>query len=217
MMKNKTVKRLWKIGTEKKQLGRGFIFCYVSVAFMVAQLIMMNRTAFSIIFLFLIPGIAVGAFAFHCLTFTENRPTMLILMPMSYLLSLLLNELIAVEVGAIDTYPYIPLVEFVPFFAFAFSVATNLGKKPAKIFLKIWMILTGIASAVLVVLTIFFNLKITHEINNIKATVAIVCGFGGVGFLYAAMYELIDLAGTKVNGIPFKQKRINQLKEENQQ
>lgn len=207
----KTVTRLIQIAKEKKQLRMGFVFCCISIIFLVLQVILMNITALNLIFLFLIPGISVGAFAFHCLTLTEDRSTMLSLMPMCYLLSLLINELIAVEIGAKDTYPYIPLIEIVPLLLFIFCVSTKRAKTKTKTVLKIWICILILASITLTVMTLFFNLKVTHEINNIKATFAIVSGFGGVAFLYAAMLEVINLAGTKIKGTPFLTRRSSQI------
>jgi len=201
-----------KYAKDNKPLGLSFIFCTLSVIMLIVQLVLMKRTAFNVIFLFLTPALAVGAYGFHGITMTEDRPTMLTLMPFTYFTSLLLNELIAVEVGAIDTYPYIPLLECIPLIVFCFSVSTGKLKAVSQRILLIWVILLGIASLSLAILAIFFNLAITHERNYLKATFAIISGFLAVIFLYLSMYQVLFLAGSKVDGIPFRTRRSSQIK-----
>lgn len=174
------------------------MFCVLSCACLIIQLILMDKNAINIVFDIIIPFSAAICFACYSITMAMDRPIILICPPTVYFVSLLLNKLILVEVGVKDTYPFITMIEMIPYAFFCVCVATNKFKKITDILLHIFSIGLVCASIVLAVLAVFFRIIIfinrTHYLMN---TFAMIAGFFAIIFIYFSMIELIKIAGIK--------------------
>ncbi|MBR3768108.1 MAG: hypothetical protein IKL10_07720 [Clostridia bacterium] len=160
------------------------------------QLILMDKNPINIVFDIIIPFTAAICFACYAITMAMDRPIILICPPTVFFVSLLINQLISVEVGVQDTYPFITMIEMIPYAFFCVCVATCKFKKITDIVLRIFGIGLIIASLVLAILAVFFRIIIfinrTHYIMN---TFAMIAGFFSIVFIYSAMIELIKIAG----------------------
>lgn len=180
-------------------------YCIGCCCCLFVQLLLMDKYAINVVFDIIIPFSAAICFACYAITMAMDRPIILICPPTVYFVSLLLNRLIWVEVGVKDTYPFILMIEMVPYFFFSVCVATGKLKKFTDIVLRIFAVGLMCASLILAILAVFFRIIIfidrTHYLMN---TFALIAGFFSIVFIYAAMIELIKIAGSQ------KRKRIHQ-------
>ncbi len=181
-----------------KNVKQAIIYCIACCACLVTQLILMDKSAISVVFDIIIPFTAAICFACYAITMAMDRPIILICPPTVYFVSLLLNQLISVEVGVRDTYPFITLIEMIPYAFFCVSVATCKFKKITDIILKIFgtgLIITGF---ILAILAVFFRIIIfINRVHYLMNTFAMIAGFFAIIFIYAAMIELLKIAGIK--------------------
>lgn len=194
------------------EVRRAVIFSVISMLLLVGQLILMKRTPLNVVFDIIIPGTASVTFACYSITMAYDRPVILICPPTIYFVSILVNQLIAVEVGVGDTYPYVILIELIPFIFFSVSVSTDKLKKVTSMILRAAYILLILASLVVFVLSAFFGITVFHSTRQyMKSTFGMICSFFSVFFVYLTMDTLLLISGTdKRVRIP-KRKRISEL------
>ncbi len=181
-----------------KNVKQSIIYCCASCFCLLLQLILMDKTAISVVFDIIIPFTAAVCFACYAITMAMDRPIILICPPTVYFVSLLLNQLISVEVGAKDTYPFITLIEMIPYAFFCVAVATCKFKKITDIILRVFGIGLMITGLILAVLAVFFRIIIfINRIHYLMNTFGMIAGFFAVIFIYATMIELLKIAGTK--------------------
>lgn len=189
-----------------KNVKNALLYCLATCFCLIIQLILMDRNAISVVFDVIIPFTAAVCFGCYAITMAMDRPIILICPPTVYFVSLLLNQLISVEVGVRDTYPFITMLEMIPYLFFSVCVATCKFKKITDIVLRIFGISLVMVSITLAVLAIFFRIIIfinrTHYLMN---TFAMIAGFFAIIFIYSAMIELIKIAGIE--------KRVRQHKD----
>ena len=179
-----------------KNVRNAILYCTACCVCLFLQMILMDKNAINIVFDILIPITASVCFACYAITMAMDRPIILICPPTVYFVSLLINQLIAVEVGVKDTYPFITLIEMIPYAFFCVCAATCKFKKITDIVLRIFGIGLIIASIVLAVLAVFFRIIIfINRVHYIMNTFAMIASFFAVVFIYSAMLELIRIAG----------------------
>ena len=196
---------------QHKNVRNAIGYCIASCVCLFFELILMDKNAISVVFDIIIPFSASVCFACYAITMAMDRPVILICPPTVYFVSLLINQLIEVEVGVRDTYPFITLIEMIPFLVFSVCVCTCKFKKITNIILKFFCIIIILASIVLAVLAVFFRIIIfinrAHYLTN---TFAMISSFYSVLFFYCAMTELVKIAGIK------KKSRKKQINNENE-
>ena len=125
-----------------------------------------------------------------------DRPVMLLDSTLVYFVSLLLNQLVSVEIGVQETYPLFTFLEWVPFLFFAVSVATDKGKTLSRRVLQVSGVLLLAGSAVIAAMAVFFNLKLFADRQYLKYTFSMICGFFSVAAMYFGMEQLLIISGT---------------------
>ena len=181
-----------------KNVKNSIIFCSLSCLCLFIQLLLMDKNAINIVFDIIIPFSAAVCFGCYSITMAMDRPIILICPPTVYFVSLLLNKLILVEVGVKDTYPFITMIEMIPYAFFCVCAATCKFKKITDVVLHIFSIGLMCASVILAILAVCFRIIIfinrTHYLMN---TFAMISGFFAIIFIYFAMIELIQIAGAQ--------------------
>ncbi len=181
-----------------KNVKFAIIYCIGSCFCLFLQLILMDKNVINVVFDIIIPFTAAITFGCYAITMAMDRPIILICPPTVFFVSLLLNKLIAVEVGVKDTYPFITMIEMIPYCFFCVCAATCKYKKITDIILRIFSIGLIIASLVLAVLAVFFRIIIfINRVHYLMNTFALIAAFFSVIFIYAAMLELVKIAGIK--------------------
>ena len=179
-----------------KNVKNALIYTVCSCGCLLLQLLLMDKNAINIVFDIIIPFSAAVTFGAYSITMAMDRPIILIYPPTCYFVSLLINQLISVEVGVQDTYPFVTMIEMVPYAFFCVCVATLKFKKTTDIVLRIFSIGLICASFVLSVLAVFFRIIIfVNRVHYMMNTFAMIAGFFSVIFIYAIMFELIKIAG----------------------
>lgn len=177
---------------------RNAVICALLASFsLVAQLILMKSGAVALIFNIIIPFTAAIIFGCHAITMAMDRPIMLLDSTIVYFGSLLLNQLISVEIGVEETYPVFTFLELIPFLFFAVSVATDRFKPLSRRILKISCGLILLCCLVIGVMAVFFNLKLFSERYYLRYTFSMISGFISVFFMYWGMDELLVISGTQ--------------------
>ena len=164
---------------------------------LIIQLILMKRNPVNVIFEIIIPFTSAVTFGCYAITMTYNRPKILICPTLVYFVSLLVNQLISVEVGVEDTYPFVAAIELVPFLAFAWSAFTGRQKKYTAVVLWCFCALLSFASVIIVILVLFFRVKIFNTGEYVKHTFGFVCGLLAAVFMYLEMRSLLFVCGTE--------------------
>lgn len=191
-----------------KNVKNAILYCAACCVCLFIQLILMDKNAINVVFDIIIPFSAAICFACYAITMALDRPIILICPPTVYFVSLLINQLIAVEVGVKDTYPFVTMLEMIPYLFFCISVATCKFKKITDIILRVFGIAIVISGLVLIILAVFFRIIIfVNRVHYLMNTFALVMGFLACLFIYAAMLELLKIAGNE--------KRVRKPKYEN--
>ncbi|MBE6715395.1 MAG: hypothetical protein E7573_00565 [Ruminococcaceae bacterium] len=181
-----------------KQVRYAIGYCIASCVCLVIELILMDKNAINIVFDIIIPFTAAVCFACYAITMAMDRPIILICPPTVFFVSLLINQLIAVEVGVRDTYPFITMIEMIPYAFFCVCCATCKFKRITDRVLRVFGIALVIASIIIAVLAVFFRIIIfinrTHYMMN---TFAMIASFYSIIFMYSAMIELVKIAGVE--------------------
>lgn len=189
-------------------------YCLTTCFCLIIQLILMDKNAIKVVFDVIIPFTASVCFGCYAITMAMDRPIILICPPTVYFVSLLLYQLISVEVGVKDTYPFVTMIEMIPFAFFSVCVATCKFKKITNIILKVFSIGLIVTSIILAILVIFFKVVIfinrSHYIMN---TFAMIFGFLAIVFFYWAMIELVEIAGVEKRVRHKKSQPVEQITE----
>ena len=171
------------------------VICALAALFMLLlQFIFMKRTILEVVFDVIVPMTACVTFGCYAITMAMDRPFILTMPPTAYFLSLLIRQLIYVEVGAGETYPVITLVELVPYLFYCVCVSTGKFKTATKYVLWAGCILLSLFILVLLVLLIFFKIML---FSNTRSTVAMLFGNAAILFIYLGMLEQLPIAGTE--------------------
>ncbi len=179
-----------------KNVRDAIFYCLVTCLCLIIQLLLTDKNAIKIVFEIIIPFTAAICFGCYAITMAMDRPIILICPPTVYFVSLLLFQLISVEVGVKDTYPFVTLIEMIPFAFFSVCVATCRFKKITNIVLKIFSVGIIVTSIILAVLAIFFKIVIfINRAHYIMNTFAMIFGLLAIAFFYWAMIELVKIAG----------------------
>ncbi len=179
-----------------KNVKNAIFYCIACCVCLFIQLILMDKNAIVVVFDIIIPFTAAVCFACYAITMAMDRPIILICPPTVFFVSLLINQLISVEVGVKDTYPFVTMIEMIPYIFFCISVATCKFKKISEIILRVFGVMIVIAGLVLIILAVFFRIIIfINRVHYLMNTFALVMGFFACLFIYAAMIELLKIAG----------------------
>ncbi len=190
-----------------KHVRNAVIYALLASLALVVQGVLMKSNAIALIFNIIIPYTAAITFGCHAITMAMDRPVMLLDSTIVYFGSLLVNQLISVEVGVRETYPIFTFLELIPFIIFSIAAATDKLKKAARRILRISCVLILVSCLAIAVLAIFFNMKLFTEPSYLKYTFSMIGGFFGVFFMYLGMDELLIISGTQRRvRIPKKQK-----------
>ena len=169
------------------------IICALSAFFLlVLQFAFMKRTALEVVFDVFVPLTACVTFGCYAITMAMDRPVCLIMPPTAYFSSLLIRQLIYVEVGVGETYPIITLLEFIPYVFYCVCVSTCKIKKVTKYVLWGGCILISVYMLVILVLLIFFKImlfsKAQYTVANLFGTAAVLC-------IYIGMLQELPIVG----------------------
>ena len=177
---------------------RNAVICALAASVMlVVQMILMKSNAIALIFNIIIPFTAAITFGCHAITMAMDRPSMLLDSTIVYFVSLLINQLISVEVGVEETYPVFTFLELIPFIFFSIAAATDKIKKLARRMLEISCVIIIVTCLAIALLAIFFNMKLFSELQYLKYTFSMLSGFLSVFFMYLGMDELLIISGTQ--------------------
>ena len=177
---------------------RNAVICALASSLMlVVQLILMKSNAVALIFNIIIPFTAAITFGCHAITMAMDRPVMLLDSTIVYFVSLLLNQLVSVEIGVEETYPVFTFLELIPFVFFSVSVTTDKIKKLSRRGLEAACVILLAASLSIAILAVFFNMKLFSDRSYLKYTFSMICGFLSVVFMYLGMDELLIISGTQ--------------------
>ena len=186
---------------------RNAVICALLASLMlIVQLILMKSNAVALIFNIIIPFTAAITFGCHAITMAMDRPVMLLDSTIVYFVSLLINQLISVEIGVEETYPVFTFLELVPFVFFSIAAATDKLKKTARRILRASCVLILVSCIAIAVLAVFFNMKLFTERYYLRYTFSMLSGFLSVFFMYLGMDELLIISGT--------QRRVRQPRKE---
>ncbi|MBQ6066021.1 MAG: hypothetical protein IJK89_04290 [Clostridia bacterium] len=180
-----------------KHVRNAVIYALLASLALIVQGILMKSNAIALIFNIIIPYTAAITFGCHAITMAMDRPVMLLDSTIVYFGSLLVNQLISVEVGVRETYPVFTFLELIPFLFFSVAAATDKIKKTARRVLRISCVLILVCCLVIAVLAVFFNMKLFTERHYLKYTFSMISGFLGVFFMYLGMDELLIISGTQ--------------------
>ena len=177
---------------------RNAVICALAASLMlVVQFMLMKSGAVALIFNIIIPFTAAITFGCHAITMAMDRPVMLLDSTIVYFISLLLNQLVSVEIGVEETYPVFTFLELIPFLFFAVAATTDKIKKLARQVLEIACVLLLAGSLAIAILAVFFNMKLFSDRSYLKYTFSMICGFLSVVFMYLGMDELLIVSGTQ--------------------
>lgn len=177
-----------------KNVLRAIICALTALFLLVFQFAFMKRDVLAVVFDVIVPITACVTFGCYAITMAMDRPMILIMPPTAYFTSLLIRQLISVEVGAADTYPIITLLECIPYVFYCVCVCTCKFKKTTKYVLWGGCILISVFILVLLVLLIFFRIMLY---SKPRYTVAMIFGTAAILFIYLGMLEQLPIAGTQ--------------------
>ena len=180
-----------------KHVRNAVICALASSLMLVVQLILMKSNAVALIFNIIIPFTAAITFGCHAITMAMDRPVMLLDSTIVYFVSLLLNQLVSVEIGVEETYPVFTFLELIPFVFFSVAAATDKIKKLSRRILEAGCVILLAASLAITVLAVFFNMKLFSDRSYLKYTFSMISGFLSVFFMYLGMDELLIISGTQ--------------------
>ena len=177
-----------------KNVLRAIICALSALLLLVLQLAFMKRNVLEVVFDVIVPITACVTFGCYAITMAMDRPMCLIMPPTAYFTSLLIRQLISVEVGVDETYPIITLLECVPYVFYCVCACTCKFKKTTKYVLWGGCILISLFILVMLVLLIFYKImlfsKAQYTVANLFGTAAILC-------IYLGMLEQLPIIGTQ--------------------
>lgn len=179
-----------------KNVRHAVIYSAVSCLLLICQLILMKRNPINIVFDVVIPITAAFTFGCYAITMAMDRPVILICPPTVYFVSLLINQLISVEVGVEDTYPIFTFLELIPYLFFCISVSTDKLKKATDKIVKSGCFLIIATAVCVTILSVFFEITLyKRSTDYIARTFGFVCSLLAVLCIYLAMIELLKISG----------------------
>jgi len=177
-----------------KNVLRAVISALAAMFFLTLQFVFMKRSILEVVFDVIVPFSACVTFGCYAITMAMDRPVILIMPSTVYFISLLIRQLIYVEVGVEQTYPIIVLLELIPYVFYCISVSTDKLKTATKYVLWAGCILISVFVVVLLVLLIFFQVMLY---SNARYTVALIFGTLAILCIYLGMLEQLKISGTK--------------------
>ena len=183
-----------------KNVLRAVICALLSCFFLLLQLGLMKKdsgfeTVFEIVFDIVIPFTAAITFGCHAITMAMDRPFILINSVTVYFLSLLIRQLAYVEIGVGVSYPYITLIECIPYVFYCISVTTDKLKKTTRYVIIVGCALLGAFVIVILILLLFFKKMLFYA--SPRNVFAMICGLFAILAIYIGMLEQLKIAGTK--------------------
>lgn len=179
-----------------KNVRNAVIFSAVSCVLLIVQLILMKRNPINVVFDVVIPITAAFTFGCYAITMAMDRPVILICPPTVYFVSLLVNQLISVEVGVEDTYPVFTFLELIPYLFFCISVSTDKLKNITDKVVKCGCVLTAATGVAVTILSVFFEITLYKRSSDyIARTFGFVASLFAVMFIYLGMIELLKISG----------------------
>lgn len=179
-----------------KNVRNAVFYSSTTCVFLFIQLLFMIKSPLNILFDIVIPFSGAIVFACYAITMALDRPIILACPPTVYFTSLLINQLIRVEVGAEDTYPFFTLLELIPYAMFCISAITGKLKKASDLVLRFFCIALTLVSIIIALLASIFSISL-FSTNYISNTAGMICGFMAAFFIYMTMIELLKIAGSE--------------------
>ena len=177
-----------------KEVLRAVICSLCSCFFLICQLILMQHTLLSVIFEVVIPFTAAVTFGCYAITMAMDRPAILIYPPTIYFVSLLVNQLLRVEVGVKETYPIFIFIEMVPYLFYSVSVATGKIKKITRGVLIAGCVIIILFCIVTCTLAVVFPIMLYSRVSQ---PFALTMGLLSILSIYIGMLEQLKIAGCK--------------------
>lgn len=184
-----------------KQVRNAVICSLASCFLLLLQLILMRRTLITVLFDVILPFNGAVIFGCYAITMAMDRPAILIYPPTIYFVSLLVSQLLSVEVGVEETYPVFIFVEFVPYLFYCVSVGTGKIKKITRGVLIAGCVIIVLFSVVACILAAVFRIMLYSRVSQ---TFALVAGLLSILCIYIGMLEQLKIAGC--------QKRVRERK-----
>lgn len=196
-----------------KNVRHAVIYCAVSCVLLLVQFFLMKKNPLNVLFDVIIPITAAFTFGCYAITMAMDRPVILICPPTVYFVSLLITQLISVEVGVEDTYPIFTFIELVPYLFFCISVSTDKLKRFTDKIIKAGCVLTLATALAITILSIFFDITLFRSnVHHIARTFGFACGLLAVLCIYLAMIELLKISGCDKRIRPKRMKTIKRKK-----
>ena len=177
-----------------KNVLHAVICSLMSCFFLLLQLILMQHNLLSVIFDVVIPFTAAVTFGCYAITMAMDRPAILIYPPTIYFVSLLVNQLLRVEVGVKETYPIFIFIGMIPYLFYSVSVATGKIKKTARRVLIAGCVMIILACIVIFILAVAFQIMLYSRVSQ---TFALMMGLLSILCIYIGMMEQLKIAGCK--------------------
>ena len=183
-----------------KNVLRAIICALAAFALLVLQFCFMKRDVLSVVFDVFVPLTACVTFGCYAITMAMDRPFILIMPPTAYFSSLLIRQLIEVEVGESDDFYLVfiqimfTLIECVPYVFYCTCVSTGKLKKITKYVLWGGCIMLSAFIGTMLLLLIFFQIML---FSKPRYTVAMLFGVAAVLCIYLGMLQQLPIAGTQ--------------------
>lgn len=177
-----------------KNIYYAVICSLASCFFLFLELILMRKTVITVLFDVIIPFSAAICFGCYAITMAMDRPIILTCPPTAYFSSLLINQLLSVEVGTPETYPIFTFIELIPVLFYFISVSTGKIKKISSVVLKISCVLLSATICIIVVLAIFFSIRLYSKVTQ---TFAVSCGMISIMCIYMGMVQQLKISGSE--------------------
>ena len=175
-----------------KNVLRAVLCAITAFLLLILQFVFMRKQILEIVFDVIVPLTAAVTFGCYAITMAMDRPMILIMPVTAYFTSLLIRQLIYVEVGVTETYPIITLLECVPYLFYCISVCSGRLKKLTKY--VIWGGCIMIALFMVVLISLWFVFQIML-FSNSDYTLALMFGCLAILFIYLGMLEQLKIAG----------------------
>lgn len=177
-----------------KNIYNAVICSLASCFFLLLELFLMRKTVTTVLFDVIIPFTAAICFGCYAITMAMDRPIILTCPPTAYFSSLLINQLLSVEVGTPETYPVFTFIELIPVLFYFVSVSSGKMKKVSSTVLKISCVLLSATICVIVILALFFRIRLYSKVSQ---TFAVSCGMISIMFIYIGMIEQLKISGNE--------------------
>lgn len=184
-----------------KQVLHAVIYSLASCLLLVLQLILMRRTLITVMFDVILPFNGAVIFGCYAITMAMDRPAILIYPPTIYFVSLLVGQLLSVEVGVEETYPFFIFVEFVPYLFYCVCVGTGKIKKLTRGVLIAGCVVIVLFILVACILALAFHYTLYSRVSQ---SLSFVAGLLSVLCIYLGMLEQLKIAGCQKRPRPNK-------------